>query len=453
MRHRVSLALLWLALAAPAAAQGPVPEAPSTASTSPAAGACDFDSAAASHREDSRRLGVTRGFSPAAAAAQAGPAMTAAEVAAALRARIASGVYPAGTRLLFYRRSGPALTAWLFRADGIAACGLASAQWTRVAAQVDALMGALEIAERQVARAARPIETAAPATLPAAAAAPPTAWPDAAIALSRTLFPGPVAAALREARHLVILPTADIGAIPFSALRPWGDATEIVDRLAVTILPNLAALARPAAPWSADEAFRRPLIVGDPEISNPAGWRVPPLPGAREEAAEVGAMLRASPLVGAMAAKPAVADRARDASLLYIATHGIADPDDPLDGGFLMLAGADFRAGWWTAREIQQSRLAARLAVLSACQTGLGQAHDGGMIGLARAFQLAGVPRVLMSLWNVDDAATRFLMTRFIRHARTERPSEALRLAMLEARARFEHPALWASFLMFAEAG
>jgi CHAT domain-containing protein len=132
-----------------------------------------------------------------------------------------------------------------------------------------------------------------------------------------------------------------------------------------------------------------------------------------------------------------------------MATHGVADPDRPIDGGFLMLRGPSFEAGLWTAREIQQERLAAHLAVLSACQTGLGRSHAGGMIGLSRAFQLAGVDRVVMSLWSIDDDATAYVMRRFAEHLETEMPAEALRLAMADGRRELKDPALWAPFLLF----
>lgn len=69
-----------------------------------------------------------------------------------------------------------------------------------------------------------------------------------------------------------------------------------------------------------------------------------------------------------------------------------------------------------TARQVQKLKLSKRpLVVLSACQTGAGQAIDAGVIGLARAFQIAGAVNRVMSLWNIDDHATKSLMTEFAR--------------------------------------
>ncbi len=77
------------------------------------------------------------------------------------------------------------------------------------------------------------------------------------------------------------------------------------------------------------------------------------------------------------------------------------------------------------------------LAVLSACETGLGQSAGGeGMLGLQRAFQVAGAQTTITSLWSVDDAATQTLMVEFYKRLwDKDHPMgklEALRQAQLE---------------------
>jgi CHAT domain-containing protein len=58
-----------------------------------------------------------------------------------------------------------------------------------------------------------------------------------------------------------------------------------------------------------------------------------------------------------------------------------------------------------------------QLATLSACETGLGEVAGGeGILGLQRAFQMAGARTTVTSLWMVDDAQTRALMERFYRN-------------------------------------
>jgi CHAT domain-containing protein len=98
--------------------------------------------------------------------------------------------------------------------------------------------------------------------------------------------------------------------------------------------------------------------------------------------------------------------------------------------------GAGRDDGLWTALEVAEADLSGLdLVVLSACETGLGRAARGeGMIGLQRAFQVAGARTVVASLWKVDDVATQALMTAFHRRIRDGRSSrlEALRQAQIE---------------------
>ena len=69
-----------------------------------------------------------------------------------------------------------------------------------------------------------------------------------------------------------------------------------------------------------------------------------------------------------------------------------------------------------TLPDIYDMRLNADLVVLSACSTAEGRHVPGeGPIGLARAFMYAGAPRVVASLWRVNDSATAELMKRFYR--------------------------------------
>src|SRR5262249_51640182 len=94
--------------------------------------------------------------------------------------------------------------------------------------------------------------------------------------------------------------------------------------------------------------------------------------------------------------------------------------------------------------------------VLSACDTGLGTIQRGeGVLGLSRALRVAGARTTILSLWPVDDAATRRFMTalyraRWIDHRTT---AEALREAGLsvlrEGRraGRGAHPFYWAGFV------
>jgi CHAT domain-containing protein len=120
-------------------------------------------------------------------------------------------------------------------------------------------------------------------------------------------------------------------------------------------------------------------------------------------------------------------------------------------------AGPDEDDGILTAEEIATLDLqGTEWAVLSACDTGAGEIRGGeGVFGLRRAFQLAGARTVIMSLWPVEDEATRQWMTALYRHRFVEGKSTAASVngASLEllrqrrARGESTHPFYWAGFI------
>jgi CHAT domain-containing protein len=142
-----------------------------------------------------------------------------------------------------------------------------------------------------------------------------------------------------------------------------------------------------------------------------------------------------------------------------------AEPENPLLLSGLVLAGANHRSaagaeeddGILTAEEIAALDLSGvEWAVLSACDTGVGDIRAGeGVFGLRRAFQVAGVGTLIMSLWSVEDEATREWMTALY-EARLERrldTAEAVREASLSVLRRHReagestHPFYWAGFV------
>lgn len=121
------------------------------------------------------------------------------------------------------------------------------------------------------------------------------------------------------------------------------------------------------------------------------------------------------------------------------------------------VAGPDEDDGILTAEEIATlDLLGTEWAVLSACDTGIGEIRAGeGVFGLRRAFQMAGAHTVIMSLWPVEDEAARRWMTALYRNRFTagESTAEAVNGASLEmlkqrrARGESTHPFYWAGFI------
>jgi CHAT domain-containing protein len=191
--------------------------------------------------------------------------------------------------------------------------------------------------------------------------------------------------------------------------------------------------------------------------------RIPRLPGTRAEAKQILALVPPAQSKGAFdfAASRQTATSADLSEYRYVhfATHGFLDSLHPELSG-IVLSMIDEKGnsqdGFLRAHEIFNLKLPAELVVLSACQTGLGKEVRGeGLVGLTRGFMYAGAPRVVVSLWSVNDQATAELMARFYRGMLKQKlpPAAALRAAqvsLLKER-RWQSPFYWAAFTLQGE--
>ena len=180
------------------------------------------------------------------------------------------------------------------------------------------------------------------------------------------------------------------------------------------------------------------------------GGRLTPLPASGPEAKAVGD----ETLLGAKATKAeltkALAKRERWHAV-HFACHGSLDPDPDL----CALALSD---GFLTRREVFRMDIATDLAVLSACETAQGKVMRGeGMVGLTRSFMYAGAPRVLCSLWKVDDEATMALMIKFYELWNPKDGSKGLSAAValqkaqqhIKSQKKWAHPYYWAAWVLW----
>ena len=181
---------------------------------------------------------------------------------------------------------------------------------------------------------------------------------------------------------------------------------------------------------------------------------------------EADAILSAAPTGAAIKATGFQANRATATSsdlsqyrIVHFATHGLLNSEHPeLSGLVLSLFDESGKPqdGFLRLHEIYNLQLPAELVVLSACQTGLGKEISGeGLIGLTRGFMYAGAPRVMASLWQVDDLATAELMKRFYRRMLKDNlpPAAALRTVQMEMskEKRWAAPYFWAAFVLQGE--
>lgn len=145
--------------------------------------------------------------------------------------------------------------------------------------------------------------------------------------------------------------------------------------------------------------------------------------------------------------------------MLHFATHGLLNSQTPELSGLvfsLFDENGQSRLGVLRLNDVFNLRLTADLVVLSACRTGLGKEVRGeGAISLARGFMYAGVPRVISSLWAVNDMAAAELMDHLYRQMLIggKTPAAALRAAQLAMwkEKRWASPYYWAGFVLQGE--
>jgi CHAT domain-containing protein len=146
----------------------------------------------------------------------------------------------------------------------------------------------------------------------------------------------------------------------------------------------------------------------------------------------------------------------RQYRIVHFATHGLMNGVHPELSGLALSAvneRGEAQDALLQVHDILGLPLKANLVVLSACETALGREIRGeGIIGLTRAFMYAGVPRVVSTLWSVDDRATAELMQQFYAGVLREglTPAAALRAAQLRlaANPRWSAPYYWAGFIL-----
>jgi CHAT domain-containing protein/Tfp pilus assembly protein PilF len=332
----------------------------------------------------------------------------------------------------------------------------------------------------------------------------------ASIALSKMIL-APAAAELKNKRLLIVADGA-LQYVPFAALEsqnPKIEARFLVETNEIVALPSASTLA-----LLRSESANKPkiktnsiAIVADPVFDaddlrvsriaeaqtklsgnlsqnaltgsqNPASKTTPNIERAtretglenfarlrfsRDEAAAISALAPRRNLFEAMdfaaSKKNVLSDDFGKHRIIHLATHGLINSQNPeLSGIVLSLVDekGDAQDGFLRLFEIYNLKLETDLVVLSACQTALGRDVRGeGLIGLTRGFMYAGAPRVVASLWSIDDRATAELMKKFyVRMLRDKMsPANALRAAQIEMlkTVRWQNPYYWAAFTLQGE--
>lgn len=151
-------------------------------------------------------------------------------------------------------------------------------------------------------------------------------------------------------------------------------------------------------------------------------------------------------------------EEASNYAILHLAMHGTLNKQHPILSSLAFTEnGAPNEDNFLQAFEISQMKLNAELVVLSACETGYGKFKQGeGVMSLARSFMYAGVPSMVVSMWQVNDGCTSIIMSSFYKNlALGMDKALALQKAKLtyidNAQDIMVHPAFWAPFIQLGD--
>ncbi len=262
------------------------------------------------------------------------------------------------------------------------------------------------------------------------------------------LLVAPVASLLPSSGYLTIVPYGPLHKLPFHAL--YDGSRFLVEDFQVNYLPASSIL--PQLSTHESDQYQNLIDTGKPLIFGYSGSRR--LQYALEEARSVATLLDGSCYLENEATIARLIEQAPGSPIIHLATHGQSRLDAPYFSSVLL---ADGQLNAIDAFSLNLQ--GCELVTLSGCETGLALSGGGDeQLGLGRAFLAAGATSLVMSLWPVEDNATKELMHIFYQHLlQGESKVQALRIAQSSLLNRvssiYTHPYFWASFRLVGDAG
>lgn len=179
-----------------------------------------------------------------------------------------------------------------------------------------------------------------------------------------------------------------------------------------------------------------------------------PLLYAKEEVSNISKIYKGEIYLDDKASETVFKKNASDFGIIHLAMHTIIDDVDPMHSKMIFANHNDtLNDGFLNTYEIYELDLQAQMAVLSACNTGSGKINKGeGIMSLARGFIFAGVPSIIMTLWEVEDKSGSKIMTLFYenleRGLSKDIAMQKAKLSYLDQSTQlFSHPYFWSAFV------
>ncbi len=236
--------------------------------------------------------------------------------------------------------------------------------------------------------------------------------------------------------NIILIPDGSLHHLPFGALMEHDKY--FIEKYSIRFSPSASAIKYIRSQRHKLEAPKM-LVIGNPTKD---------LPQAEKEAKLIQAMYKKATtlLVTEQATETKFKQESSKYDVIHLAAHGLFDVGNPM-GSSVKFASDAINDGKLTANEVYGLKLNANLVTLSACQTGLVNIGNGDeIIGLTRGFLFAGTQNLIITLWNISDKKTLYLMNKFYTDLPNRGIHQALRKAQLETLKRFKHPYYWSAF-------
>lgn len=286
----------------------------------------------------------------------------------------------------------------------------------------------------------------------------------------------PIASHLPKSPDEIVtfVPHGPLYYVPFAALMS-PDNHYLVEQHTVAYVPAIGVLRTTLKLQQELSGSKNTLLAFGNPITKAIASFVGKLPYSEKEVQAIATLFGQNDAlvdIGDKATKLEFRKQAPSRSIIHLATHGLIDEERPMDSALVLAPAPNDPTddGLFTVQDILQvPPLHAKLIVLSACQTGRGKVTGDGVVGLSRAFIIAGTPSVVVSQWNVDDVMTEYEMKQLYEaYIKGTAKAQALRSAQLKTIEFMEkaltsgdtspseriraNPRYWAAFQLIGEA-
>lgn len=265
----------------------------------------------------------------------------------------------------------------------------------------------------------------------------------------------PIEAILRNKQRLIVLRDGLLHYLPFEILQSSSTGPYFTQQYAISYGASATLLCQSAGtkPSLAGTLLGMAPFAGTLRQAGVRDSLLRSLPASADEVRQIGGDV----YVADRATKRQFLETYRSHGVIHLATHAQVNDADPM-ASFIAFYPDSTEYRLYSSELYDLSLQHTALVVLSACETGRGKIHRGeGMLSLGRAFQYAGCPSVISTLWNAHDQSSAYLAERLHKHLQA---GKTIDVALQQARKDYftspigqelDHPYYWANFVLMGQ--